>query len=74
MRTTLSIDDDLLAAAKAMAQARSVSVGMIVSELMRKGLQARSTMVRKSGLPFFQVGPDAGPTTLEDVKKLEDLT
>jgi len=49
MRTTLAIDDDLLAAAKAMAQARSVSVGEVVSELMRKGLQVRSGSDTKSG-------------------------
>jgi hypothetical protein len=73
MRTTLSIDDDLLAAAKSMAEARSVSVGRIVSELMRKGLRAKPEMARKSGLPVFQVGPEASPITLEDVKKLEDL-
>ncbi|MDY0312682.1 MAG: hypothetical protein RBR20_11210 [Desulfobacterales bacterium] len=73
MRTTLSIDDDLLAAAKALAQARSVSVGTIVSALMRKGLQSKLDMERKSGLPVFKVGLDARPITLEDVKKLEDL-
>lgn len=72
MRTTLAIDDDLLTAAKAIAQARSVSVGKVVSELMRKGLQVRTGSDTKSGLPVFRVGPDARPITLEDVKRLED--
>jgi len=46
---------------------------MIVSALMRKGLQSNLEMARKSGLPVFQVGPGARPITLEDVKRLEDL-
>ncbi len=38
MRTTLDIDDDLLAAAKELARRERKSAGQVVSELMRKGL------------------------------------
>lgn len=38
MRTTLDIDDDLLAAAKELARAEKKTAGQVVSELMRKGL------------------------------------
>lgn len=38
MRTTLDIDDDLLAAAKEIARRERKSTGKVVSELMRKGL------------------------------------
>lgn len=38
MRTTLDIDDDLLAAAKEIARRERKSAGQVVSGLMRKGL------------------------------------
>lgn len=72
MRTTLRIDDDLLATAKEMARERSVSVGSVVSELMRKGLRAGVGLETKIDLPVFRVGKDAGSITLEDVKRMED--
>jgi hypothetical protein len=40
MRTTLSIDDDVLDAAKQVAVAQSVSIGEVISELARRGLSA----------------------------------
>ena len=43
MRTTLSIDDDVLAAAKHLAERNSQSVGVVISNLARQGLtKARS--------------------------------
>lgn len=72
MRTTISIDDDLLAAAKSLARTRSVSVGTVISELARKGLKSSARTRRKSDFPVFSVPSDAHPITLEDVKKLED--
>lgn len=72
MRTTLTIDDDLLMAAKSLAQSRSVSVGKVISELARKGLQAPAQTRRKNGFPIFEVSKNARPITLEDVKKIED--
>ena len=38
MRTTLNVDDDVLEAAKSIAQFRHISVGEALSELARKGL------------------------------------
>lgn len=72
MRTTLTIDDDLLAAARSLARARSIPVGAAVSELARKGLRAPARTRKKHGFPTFAVPPDARPITLDDVKKLED--
>lgn len=40
MRTTLSIDDDVLFAAKSIALREGRSVGEVVSELARRALQA----------------------------------
>lgn len=74
MRTTLTIDDDLLAAARSLARARSASVGQMISDLARRGLQAsaRSVRQRSGGFPVFSVPDDARPITLEDVARAED--
>jgi hypothetical protein len=42
MRTTLDIDDDVLLAAKELAQREGRSAGAIVSQLARRGLLARA--------------------------------
>ena len=38
MRTTLDIDEDLLAAAKELARRRGTTAGRVVSELLRRAL------------------------------------
>ena len=73
MRTTITIDDDLFAAAKALAVQRKVPVGKVVSELMRKGLYAQAPVkAGKGGFPVFQVPASARPITLDIVKQAED--
>lgn len=75
MRTTLTIDDDLLAVARSLAQAKAESLGKALSELARRGLNA-TPRVRRShrdlGFPVFSVPKGAHPITLEDVRKAED--
>jgi len=44
MRTTLDIDDDLLAAAKELAKRERRTAGRIVSDLMREALRARASL------------------------------
>jgi len=72
MRTTITIDDDLLAAAKALARSQSVSVGAVISELARKGLSSSARTRRKNNFPVFSVPSAARPIMLEDVKRIED--
>lgn len=48
MRTTLSIDDDILLAAKHEALRRNVSLGEAASDLIRAGLKARTGSAEKS--------------------------
>ena len=75
MRTTLTIDDDLLAAAKSLARARSETLGEAVSELIRRGLNTpprTSPRRRKGAFPTFSVPKGAHPITLEDVRSAED--
>ncbi|NJK62630.1 MAG: CopG family transcriptional regulator [Synechococcaceae cyanobacterium SM2_3_1] len=73
MRTTVSIDDDLLLAAKALASQRQVSVGRVLSDLIRKGLSAEAQVEPGSGgFPVFKIPANARPITLDTVKKAED--
>ncbi len=67
MRTTLNLDDDVLARARILAMERSTSVGAVVSDLARRGWQ--SQRVGTSGtLPVFEVAPDAAPITPDMVR------
>ena len=70
MRTTLSIDDDVMHRIKALAQARRVPVGRLVSDLLRNQLNV--TMTERSGLPVFVPPPGSKPITMEDVQSAED--
>ena len=67
MRTTLAIDDDILAIARALALKRGVSLGRALSELARRGQQATGAAVESDGLPVFAVPRDAKPITSDDV-------
>jgi len=42
MKATLTIDDDVLAAAKVLAAQQATSVSRVISELARKGLRSMS--------------------------------
>lgn len=72
MRTTLSIDPEVLSAAKRLAAARSQTVGQVISELARKGLGVRAAKARRGGFPVFRVSRNAPPLTPEDVRSGED--
>lgn len=74
MRTTLAIDDDILAAAKHLAAREHKSVGEVISALARQGL-TRSTGEQKSqrnGIPLLPARKAATPVTLELVNQLRD--
>ncbi len=74
VRTTLTIDNDLLAVARILAAEKSESVGKAISDLARLGLSAttRAKGRTKSGFPVFSVPKGARTITIEDVRKLED--
>lgn len=63
MRTTLDIDDSVLAAAKEIAGASNSSAGAVISDLARKGLAlvSSSPQRRRAGFPVFSVSADAPP-------------
>ena len=72
MRTTLAIDDDVLDAARAIAEQTRRSLGQIVSELARRGLRPRSESRTRGGLPHFEVSEKARPFTPDSVRQALD--
>ena len=76
MRTTLAIDDDVLAAAQHMARRQRKTLGELISALARKGLRAESAGAVvgavRNGIPLLPVRPDGGVATLELVNHLRD--
>jgi len=72
MRTTISIDDDLIPSVKSFAQSRDISLGQAVSELVRRGLQAPLQTVVRNGLHVVVLPPGAAKVTAEHVRKLQD--
>jgi hypothetical protein len=72
MRTTLTIDDDVLTAAKAIARQQDRSIGEVVSELARRALRRPSAALERDGVPLLQRNPDASPITLDIVNGLRD--
>lgn len=71
MRTTLAIDDDILAIARAIAERDQRSIGQVVSELARNGMKNRTGAAKSRG--GFPVLPRRGVVvTLELVNELRD--
>ncbi len=68
MRTTVAIDDDVLAVGRALAARNGTSLGTALSELARRGFR-RPQVDEENGLPVFRVAADTEPITSEDVQK-----
>jgi hypothetical protein len=73
MRTTLTIDDDVLAAAKGLAARQNKTIGEVISALTRQALRPASTGRKtRNGVPLLSVRPGAMPVTPEMVNELRD--
>lgn len=72
MRTTLTIDDDVLQAAKEIAERRGVSTGTVLSELARNSLRPTKVWETRDGIPQLPIRPDGKIITLEFVNSLRD--
>ena len=74
MRTTLAIDDDVLAAAKHLAERERKTVGEVLSGLARQGLARgeQASKARRNGIPLLSRPKGASPVTLELVNQLRD--
>jgi len=74
MRTTVSIDDDILRVAKALAHQQGKSLGATLSEMARRGLMAERPIQHgdRKDVPVFSVRENSPVFTSDDVKRDED--
>ena len=73
MRTTLSIDDDVLAAARELASTEQKSIGEVISSLARKALRPAATARKtRNGVPLLAVRPGTTMVTSELVRRLQE--
>ena len=75
MRTTLTLDDDVLAVTRNIAEREQKSLGAVVSMLVRQALSHELPMTTptvRNGVPLLPVQPGAAPVTLEIVNRLRD--
>ena len=61
MRTTVNLDDEVLALAHRFAESRSWSLGKAISELARRGLEAQRPVRLVDGVYVFDL-PAGSPT------------
>jgi hypothetical protein len=62
MRTTVTIDDDVLEAVRVEADASGRDIGTVLSQLARAGLKATHRMGNAGELPMFKI--PAGAETI----------
>ena len=75
MRTTLVIDDDVLAAAKGLALRQRKTIGEVVSALARQALRpdsSKSPPTTRNGIQLLPLRSDAAPVTPELIAQLLD--
>lgn len=80
MRTTLQLDDDVLAAARVLARQQRTSLGAVISDLARRALvepkpassSGRQAADQRNGLPLLPWKETGAPVDLELVNTLRD--
>ena len=73
MRTTLALDDDILSAARAIAERERKTIGQVVSDLARKSLAERPRLKTRNGIPLLVRAPGSKVViTTELVNALRD--
>jgi hypothetical protein len=73
MRTTLDLDEDVLQAAKELAEVRGVTAGRVVSDLVRKALTPSGPVPKmRNGVPLLPRRPGQRIMTMKLVNELRD--
>jgi hypothetical protein len=72
MRTTLELDDDLLATAKDLARQQGTTLGQVISGLARQSLAARAPLKVRNGAQLFVPKARSPKPGLRIVNKLRD--
>jgi hypothetical protein len=72
MRTTLELDDDLLATARQLSRQQGLTLGQLISELARQSLAAKAPLKVRNGALLFVPKAGASRPDLRIVNKLRD--
>jgi hypothetical protein len=72
MRTTLEIDDDVLAAARHLAREEGATVGQVISRLALQSLRAKATVKVRNGVRLFAPKAGGSRPDLSVVNRLRD--
>jgi hypothetical protein len=72
VRTTLDLDEDVLQAAKELAQMHGRTAGQVLSDLARQALAPKQTQSLRNGVPVLPRRPGAKPVTMDMVNRLRD--
>src|SRR5579862_1856867 len=71
VRTTLTLDDDILELAARQAKLRGTSLSKTVSDLARRGLNAPTPSEDKDGIVVFRLPADSPVVTTKEVRRIE---
>jgi hypothetical protein len=71
MRTTLTLDDDLLEGVRQYAESQSISMSRAASEILRRGLHSPVPTRMVNGIRVFAPRTKGRPITLELIRELE---
>jgi hypothetical protein len=73
MRTTLTIDDDVLQALKKIAAKRKTTIGRVLSDLARQTIAAGGAELVRNGVPLLPRLPKGSSAlTMDVVNRLRD--
>jgi hypothetical protein len=72
VRTTLEIDDDLVQVARQLAQQRKMTMGQVVSQLVRKAMEPKSAPRMRNGVLLFDLKPGVRKPGMALVNRLRD--
>ena len=72
MRTTLDLDEDVLAVSRELAAQRRMTIGAVVSGLARDGLRRETPTLHRNGIRVLPRRGLATPITMGLVNRLRD--
>lgn len=72
MRTTINLDEDVLRAVRSLADERGESLGVVVSDLVRKGLNPVLDSTYEQFFPVFSVREGTPVITPEMVDEADE--
>ena len=70
MRTTVDVEEDVLRVAKDLARERNETLGRVLSDLIRRGLQPTTKVGHPNGIPTLARKAGARPVTAQAVRDL----